>query len=63
MTQRRTEGELTIGEGSLLCWIEWPQNNKEGGVELIITRPILIKNLLFLIFYYDVKKINNRKET
>ena len=44
-------------------WIKWPQNNKEGGVELIITRPILIKNLLFLIFYYDVKKINNRKET
>ena len=30
-----------------LCWIKWPQNNQEGGVELIIPKPLLIKKLLF----------------
>ena len=29
------------------CWIEWPQNTLEGGVELIIPKPLLIKKLLF----------------
>ena len=36
---------------------------KGRGVQLIITRPLLIKNLPFLGFYYVVKKIKNRKET
>ena len=30
------------------------------GVELIINEPLLIKNLSFLGFYYNVKKENNR---
>ena len=29
------------------------------GVELIIHEPLLIKNLLFLGFYYVVKKVKN----
>ena len=32
------------------CWIEWPQNNKEGGVELIIPKLSLIKNYSFKAF-------------
>ena len=35
---------------------------KGGGVELIITKTLLIKNLSFLGFYYNVKKVNNRNE-
>ena len=32
------------------------------GVELIIHEPLLIKNLLFLGFYYVVKRIKNTEE-
>jgi len=60
------DGAGVVGSSVTGSWaVEAPPVGSSGlriikrGVELIINEPLLIKNLPFLGFYYNVKKVNN----